>query len=50
MFEINLCCPDCGCYEWHTMQNLEPGEWCCANCGTVCTVDEMTAIAFEHYK
>lgn len=47
MFEICLTCPDCGGYEWHRLEHAEPGEWCCANCGTVCTTEEMSAQAFQ---
>ena len=48
MFEIYLTCPDCGGTEWRTLAQAEAGAWCCANCGTVCTIEEMSATALEH--
>lgn len=47
ILELNLCCPDCGGHEWHTMPNLKENEFCCANCGTVCTPEEMEYRAFK---
>lgn len=48
LFEINLCCPDCGGYNWHQgMHQLEENEFCCADCGTVCTPAEMEWHTYE---
>ena len=40
MVEIIFCCPKCGGYRWH--HHAEAKEWCCDECGTVCTREEMT--------
>ena len=41
IYQFSLCCPDCGGEQWHDMPNLKSNEFCCCNCGTVCTIDEM---------
>lgn len=47
LYEINMCCPDCGSYLWHTMQNLSSDELCCDGCGSVYTVEEMEPHFYE---
>ena len=44
LFEINLCCPDCGHYVW---VNNNDGTFTCNDCDKVCTPEEMTAQAFD---
>ena len=47
IFNLSLCCPDCGGEVWHDMRELEEDEFCCCNCGTVCSIEEMLATAKE---
>lgn len=44
MYEINLCCPDCGAYTWEPAE--APGKYVCAECEAVHTLDEMKPQAF----
>lgn len=43
-FEINLCCPECGCVEW---AGVGEGVFECITCGCNCTFEEMTPQAFD---
>lgn len=44
MYEINLCCPDCGSYKWETTETS--GEYVCAECKATHTPNEMDVQAF----
>lgn len=50
LFEIVMCCPDCGSTNWHYMQNLKENEFVCSECGTVCTPAEMEWHTFKTGK
>lgn len=38
-FEVNLICPECGCYKFH--YDWEAKEFCCPECEWRGTTDEM---------
>ena len=45
-FEQIAPCPDCGRDEWEEGRpgmNLKPGEYCCTNCGSVYSLEELEA-------
>ena len=44
MFEINLCCPECGGFEW---DEAGSGVYECPECGRRCTLDEMEPQVFK---
>lgn len=49
MFEINLCCPECGCFIWdRDPDDQEKQEkFICDECGHVCTMEQMQALIFK---
>ena len=44
VYEINLCCPECGGHQW--VPNAD-GTWECIVCGCDCTTEEMTSLSYE---
>lgn len=44
MYEINLCCPDCGSYTWEPTE--VSGEYVCAECKATHTMKEMESLVF----
>jgi len=43
VFEINLCCPECGSVEWFS----EDSMFKCIHCGCEPSTDEMVMQVFE---
>lgn len=44
MFEINLTCPECGCFEW---DEAGSGVYECQECGRHCTFEQMEPQVFQ---
>ena len=45
MFEINLCCPECGGLEWDVTDDRK--RFKCVYCGGVYGFEDMTPQVFE---